>query len=47
MNTGLDDREGFAAFLLRLRGRGTAPKPLVAAFEATPRRGFLSAQFHS
>ncbi|WP_217568699.1 protein-L-isoaspartate(D-aspartate) O-methyltransferase [Mesorhizobium sp. GbtcB19] len=46
MNTGLDDREGFAAFLLRLRGRGTAPKPLVAAFEATPRRGFLSAQFH-
>ncbi|TIW87331.1 MAG: protein-L-isoaspartate O-methyltransferase, partial [Mesorhizobium sp.] len=26
MNTGIDDREGFAAFLLRLRGRGTAPK---------------------
>ncbi|AZO12494.1 MULTISPECIES: protein-L-isoaspartate(D-aspartate) O-methyltransferase [unclassified Mesorhizobium] len=47
MNMALDDREGFAAFLLRLRGRGTAPKPLVAAFEATPRRGFLSAQFHS
>ncbi|MDX8477991.1 protein-L-isoaspartate(D-aspartate) O-methyltransferase [Mesorhizobium sp. VK24D] len=45
MNT--EDREGFAAFLLRLRGRGTAPKPLIAAFEATPRRGFLSAQFHS
>ena len=32
MNTAIDDREGFAAFLLRLRGRGTAPKPLVAAF---------------
>ncbi|WP_192245959.1 protein-L-isoaspartate(D-aspartate) O-methyltransferase [Mesorhizobium silamurunense] len=47
MNTAIDDREGFAAFLLRLRGRGTAPKALVAAFEATPRRGFLSAQFHS
>ncbi|OHV89098.1 protein-L-isoaspartate(D-aspartate) O-methyltransferase [Mesorhizobium sp. ORS 3428] len=45
MNT--EDREGFAAFLLRLRGRGTAPKALIAAFEATPRRGFLSAQFHS
>ncbi|TIW14182.1 MAG: protein-L-isoaspartate O-methyltransferase, partial [Mesorhizobium sp.] len=45
MNTGIDDREGFAAFLLRLRGR--APKALVAAFEATPRRGFLAAQFHS
>ncbi|CDX39915.1 Protein-L-isoaspartate O-methyltransferase [Mesorhizobium sp. ORS 3359] len=47
MNTGIDDREGFAAFLLRLRGRGTAPKALVAAFEATPRRGFLAAQFHA
>ncbi|TIT84128.1 MAG: protein-L-isoaspartate O-methyltransferase, partial [Mesorhizobium sp.] len=43
----VDDREGFAAFLLRLRGRGSAPKPLIAAFEATPRRGFLSGQFHS
>ncbi|AZO74975.1 MAG: protein-L-isoaspartate(D-aspartate) O-methyltransferase [Mesorhizobium sp.] len=47
MNTAIDEREGFAAFLLRLRGRGTALKALVAAFEATPRRGFLSAQFHS
>ncbi|MFA6156413.1 protein-L-isoaspartate(D-aspartate) O-methyltransferase [Mesorhizobium sp.] len=49
MNQGLpiDDREGFAAFLLRLRGRGTVPKPLITAFEATPRRGFLGAQFHS
>ncbi|TPN88542.1 protein-L-isoaspartate(D-aspartate) O-methyltransferase [Mesorhizobium sp. CU2] len=46
MNT-IDEREGFAAFLLRLRGRGTAPKALIAAFEATPRRGFLAAQFHS
>ena len=36
MNQGLpiDDREGFAAFLLRLRGRGTVPKALIAAFEA-------------
>ncbi|RUZ53523.1 protein-L-isoaspartate(D-aspartate) O-methyltransferase, partial [Mesorhizobium sp. M7A.F.Ca.US.003.02.2.1] len=33
-------------FLLRLRGRGTVPKALIAAFEATPRRGFLAAQFH-
>ena len=47
MNQGIDDREGFAAFLLRLRGRGTVPKALIAAFEATPRRGFLAAQFHS
>ena len=36
-----------AAFLLRLRGQGAVPKALIAAFEATPRRGFLSGQFHS
>jgi len=46
MNSPIDDREGFAAFLLRLRGRGTVPKALIAAFEATPRRGFLAAHFH-
>lgn len=37
----LDDREGFAAFLLRLRGKGIVNKELIAAFEATPRRDFL------
>jgi protein-L-isoaspartate(D-aspartate) O-methyltransferase len=42
-----EEREGFAAFLLRLRGKGTVPKALVAAFEATPRRGFLSGQYHA
>ena len=50
MNQGLaddEDREGFAAFLLRLRGKGIVPKPLVSAFEATPRRAFLAAQFHA
>ena len=36
-----DDREGFAAFLLRLRGKGVVSKNLIAAFESTPRRGFL------
>ncbi|KQZ96562.1 protein-L-isoaspartate O-methyltransferase [Mesorhizobium sp. Root157] len=41
----VDEREGFAAFLLRLRGKGTVPKALIAAIEATPRRGFLAAQF--
>ena len=46
MNLPTDDREGFAAFLLRLRGRGTVPKALIAAFEATPRRGFLAPHFH-
>jgi len=42
-----DDREGFAAFLLRLRGKGAVPKALIAAIEATPRRGFIAAQFGS
>lgn len=47
MSLAADDREGFASFLLRLRGAGTVPKALVAAFEATPRRGFLAGHFHS
>lgn len=47
MNMMRDDREGFAAFLLRLRGRGIVPKDLLAAFEATPRRNFISGQYHS
>lgn len=42
-----DEREGFAAFLLRLRGKGMVPKALVAAFEATPRAGFISGHFNS
>ena len=41
----VDEREGFAAFLLRLRGKGAVPKALIAAIEATPRRGFVAAQF--
>jgi protein-L-isoaspartate(D-aspartate) O-methyltransferase len=36
------DREGFAAFLLRLRQRGLTPKELVTAFETVPRRIFLA-----
>lgn len=39
------EREGFAAFLLRLRGRGMVPKSLIAAFEATPRSGFIPRQW--
>ncbi|MDI6025852.1 protein-L-isoaspartate(D-aspartate) O-methyltransferase [Corticibacterium sp. UT-5YL-CI-8] len=42
-----EDREGFAAFLLRLRGRGIVPKNLIAAFEATPRRNFIPGHLHS
>ena len=47
MNGAPDDRESFAAFLLRLRTKGIASKELVAAFEATPRRGFLPHQWQS
>lgn len=45
MNEIAQDREGFAAFMLRLRGRGMAPKEMIAAFEATPRRGFVAQQW--
>jgi len=47
MNNGGEDREGFAAFLLRLRGNGIATKELVAAFEATPRRAFVPGQWQA
>ena len=47
MTTQPDDREGFAAFLLRLRGKGIVAKNLIAAFEATPRRSFLSDRWQS
>ena len=46
MTANLDDREGFAAFLLRLRGRGIVNKELIAAFEATPRRDFIPERWH-
>lgn len=36
-----DGREGFASFLLRLRGKGIVAKNLISAFEATPRRSFV------
>lgn len=47
MNNGAEDREGFAAFLLRLRGNGIVTKDLVAAFEATPRRAFIPGQWQN
>ncbi len=47
MNTVVDDREGFAAFLLRLRAMGTPPKTLVAAMEATPRKTFVPGAWQS
>ncbi|MCC2689921.1 MAG: pcm 2 [Rhizobiaceae bacterium] len=45
MSADQEDREGFAAFLLRLRGRGIVAKGLIAAFEATPRRSFIPLQW--
>lgn len=47
MNSAVDDREGFAAFLLRMRGRNIADKPLMAAIEAVPRRSFAPAQWQN
>ena len=40
------DREGFAAFMLRLRGKGGVPKHVISAFEATPRGAFLDMHYH-
>jgi protein-L-isoaspartate(D-aspartate) O-methyltransferase len=42
-----NDREAFAAFLLRMRARGIAGKELIAAIEATPRRLFIPGQHHA
>ncbi|HWK66594.1 MAG TPA: protein-L-isoaspartate(D-aspartate) O-methyltransferase [Rhizobiaceae bacterium] len=42
-----EDRESFAAFMLRLRGNGIVTKELVAALEATPRRAFIPGQWQA
>lgn len=42
-----EDREAFAAFLLRMRTKGISTRELIAAFEATPRRDFLPSQWQS
>lgn len=47
MNANAQDREGFAAFVLRLRGKGLVQRDLIAALEATPRRGFVPSQWQS
>ncbi|MBO6719883.1 MAG: protein-L-isoaspartate(D-aspartate) O-methyltransferase [Rhizobiaceae bacterium] len=41
MNASQADREGFAAFLLRMRALGIDNKPLFEAIEATPRADFV------
>lgn len=42
-----NDREAFAALLLRLRARGIVGKELIAAIEATPRRLFVPGQYQA
>ena len=40
-----DDREGFAAFMLRMRAKGIGDQALFSAIEATPRRAFVPGQW--
>ena len=47
MGTGADEREQFAAFLLRMRGAGLDRRELVGAVEATPRTAFVPAQWRA
>lgn len=41
MNQRLTEREGFAAFVLRMRARGVSDQRLFSAIEATPRMTFV------
>lgn len=45
MSTAAEEREGFAAFLMRMRRRGVDSKALFAAMEQTPRAGFIPASW--
>lgn len=47
MSEAQGERESFAAFLLRARASGLADKVLIAAMEATPRRGFVPGQWQA
>ncbi len=42
-----NDREDFAAFLLRMRKLGISDKNLLSAVEAVPRREFIARSWHS
>ena len=42
MNAAQADKEGFVAFLMRMRALGIDEKRLIAAIEATPRADFVS-----
>jgi len=47
MNDIPDEREGFASFVLRLRGKGIVGRELISAFEATPRHAFIPDRWRS
>nr|WP_295465116.1 protein-L-isoaspartate(D-aspartate) O-methyltransferase [Mesorhizobium sp.] len=47
MSEAQGERESFAAFLLRARAGGLVDKALIAAIEATPRRGFVPGQWQA
>lgn len=47
MSVAEEDRERFAAFLLRMRTRGLNPRDLIAAIESVPRRNFVPAQWQA
>ncbi|MDN2564810.1 protein-L-isoaspartate(D-aspartate) O-methyltransferase [Aquibium sp. A9E412] len=42
-----DEREGFAAFMLRMRAAGIGGKPLFSAMEAQPRSSFLPVEWQA
>ena len=46
MNAAQADKEGFVAFLMRMRALGIDDKKLFAAIEATPRMDFVSGPWH-
>ena len=41
------DREGFAAFVMRMRAANITDRTLITAIEATPRRAFADPQYHN
>ncbi|SEB38407.1 protein-L-isoaspartate(D-aspartate) O-methyltransferase [Nitratireductor aquibiodomus] len=47
MNEPGQERESFAAFMLRMRASGVGGKELFAAMEATPRGSFLPSEWHA
>lgn len=46
MNDAQADREGFAAFLMRMRAQGINDKALFSAIEVTPRVDFVDGPWH-